>query len=80
VPAIVHMAHNSQEEGNALADVLSETTTRRAFGPDLGEVDRTIASMMAYTSATSDYSTPEARPLVFRFGQSVAFLLAVVGH
>jgi len=54
VPAIVHMAHNSQEEGNALADVLfgDYNPAGRLVQTWVKSIDD-LPPMMDYKSATT---------------------------
>ena len=63
VPAIVHMAHNSQEEGNALADVL--------FGDynPAGRLDQTWVKSIDDLPPMMDYNIRHGRTYMYFKGQ-----------
>jgi len=63
VPAIVHMAHNSQEEGNALADVL--------FGDynPAGRLDQTWVKSLDDLPPMMDYNLRNGRTYMYFKGQ-----------
>ena len=63
VPAIVHMAHNSQEEGNALADVL--------FGDynPAGRLDQTWVKSLNDLPPMMDYNIRNGRTYMYFKGQ-----------
>jgi beta-glucosidase len=63
VPAIVHMAHNSQEEGNALADVL--------FGDynPAGRTDQTWVKSVNDLPPMMDYNLRDGRTYMYFKGQ-----------
>ena len=63
VPAIVHMAHNSQEEGNALADVL--------FGDynPAGRTNQTWVKSLSDLPPMMDYNLRDGRTYMYFKGQ-----------
>jgi beta-glucosidase len=63
VPAIVHMAHNSQEEGNALADVLFGD-----FNP-AGRTNQTWVKSLSDLPPMMDYNLRNGRTYMYFKGQ-----------